>query len=72
MSSEVRCTDCRFSEFVRTPSGRFKKATPGRCLAQVEPPVLLCANQPFMVSKCAIWPKYEGRCDLFQPIEVTS
>lgn len=65
-----KCVECVHAAWVRTPSGRIKKGSPGRCHGEIPPrPVILCASSRDSVTyKSAIWPEYEGRCDIFEAI----
>lgn len=65
----MKCKDCKHADWTRNPSGSIKKKVPGRCRAEVVVPTLLCVYQPTHVHKCAIWPEYEGQCDLHEPAE---
>jgi hypothetical protein len=67
--NSVQCKDCAHAEWVRTPKGNVQTNTPGRCLATPPPPVLWLARfSRDAISpprKPAIWPDYQGPCDLF-------
>jgi hypothetical protein len=65
-----KCIECVHASWVRTSSGRIKKSAPGRCLAPLpDHPVLLCASsRTSIIHKWAIWPEYDGRCDIFEAI----
>jgi hypothetical protein len=67
MSQKVKCVDCKLAEWQRTPTGRFKKNEPGCCEADVKAIQLpKMISRSFSVShQMAIWPDYEGECDLF-------
>lgn len=62
----MKCRDCKHAEWTRTPNGRIKKNVPGRCNAEVKMPAMLCLFEPLRVNKIAIWPSYEGQCDLHE------
>lgn len=63
-----KCIDCVHASWIRTASGRIKKNSPGKCLGPLpEQPVLLCtSSRTSIIYKSAIWPEYEGRCDIFE------
>jgi hypothetical protein len=68
--TNVSCKNCRFAEFRRTASGRFKREA-GRCNAPLPAtPTLLCVQKPIPVTKDAIWPDYAGQCDIYQAIDI--
>ena len=70
--TDVKCINCRFALWSRTPSGRIKKNISGECCAAIPaPPVMLCAA-PVRLYKGGIWPDYEGDCDSFLAKEQTS
>lgn len=60
------CGDCKHAQFSLTPTGRFKKAYPGRCSKDYE---LRDAVNHTAISPClvrshafvvAVWPEYDA------------
>lgn len=67
----VKCVNCRFAEWERTPTGKIRKKIAGRCRAQYpDLPVFLSMPDLMLPGKNGIWPDLEGRCDGFKPLDI--
>lgn len=67
MTAPVRCKDCAHAEWERTPTGRIKAKTSGRCRLELpQLPILMASIHQPSYQPGGIWPDREGRCDFFK------
>jgi len=67
MSENARCKNCENAQWERTPTGRIKSKTAGRCRPDLpQLPILMAATQQPSYQPGGIWPDREGRCDFFK------
>lgn len=71
-----KCTDCRYAEWQRTPTGRISKSQPGRCTWTKTVRVAAAClkgkydNRLELRSEIAIWADHEfSKCPVFEPVK---
>lgn len=63
---DVKCRDCHFGEFVKTPSGRIKRDVAGTCTVKFDGPVVPASYRVHSIAKLGIWPETSVKCTFFQ------